>query len=78
MHSLFVPGILYLILPELGIAIIVDVTVVMALIKQQRIPIDTLFILSLSIRIMVIFVLASGYLSFDGYWAGKAGNNGLV
>ena len=41
--------ILFLILPELAIAIIVDIITIIALIKQQEIPIDTLFIISLSI-----------------------------
>ena len=70
---------LHLILPELGIAIIVDVIVIIALIKQQQIPIDNLFILSLSIADLgfsvMIFVLASGNLAFDGFWAGKAGKS---
>ena len=68
---------LHLILPELGIAIIV--IVIIALIKQQQIPIDNLFILSLSIADLgfsvMIFVLASGNLAFDGFWAGKAGKS---
>ena len=68
---------LYLIVPELAMAIIVDVIVIIALIKQQQIPIDTLFILSLSIAdfffSVMIFVLGVGELIFDGFWAGKAG-----
>ena len=72
--------VLYLLVSELGIAIIVDVIVIIALIKQQQIPIDTLFILSLSIADLLfgvwIFVLGVTELVYNGFWIGKIGIDG--
>ena len=67
----------YIIAPELAISIMVDIIVIIALIKQQDIQIDTLFIVSLSIADLlfgvVTFVLCVGELIFSGFWAGKLG-----
>lgn len=68
----------FIAVPELAIAMIVDVVVIVALIKQQDIPIDIKFIISLtaadSLFSLLFFVIGTGEVIFDGWWiGGKSG-----
>ena len=67
----------YIAVPELAIAILVDVVVMVALTKQQDIPIDTQFIISLTAADLLFsflfFVIGTGEVIYDGWWIGKSG-----
>jgi hypothetical protein len=68
---------LYVVLPEIAIAIIVDLIIIVALMKQRQIPMDTQFIISLSFADILFssmfFILVAGEVYFDGWWVGNAG-----